>query len=147
MRIVFCLLLLFVVANTASAPEVYGDPRIQSKPRPLASYEVHDIAKVVSAPQTYNLRLIRFRGVVTEFRTMPRGVVRNETHVFTLTDNTGAIEIFYTSKNGSFGVFNTEMLVEGNPIDVLVTISYIPSPGSEGKALAANLRWVEQSQD
>ena len=145
--IVYCALLLFVVANTANAPEVYGSPQIQSKPLPLTSYEIVQIAKVVSTPQTYNLRLVRFKGIVTASRTIPRGIgmVPNEAHVFTLTDNTGAIEIFYTGVGGkNLGPVKTDLLVEGNMIDVLVIISYTTSPGS---ALEAKLTWVERPQD
>jgi len=146
--IALCALLLFVLTNTANAPEVYGGPRIQSKPPPLTSYEVVQIGKVVPTPQAYNLRLVRFKGIVTALRTIPRGIgmVPNETHTFTLTDNTGTIEIFYTGTHGYWGPLNTEMLLEGNMIDVLVTISYTTLPRSEGETLSANLRWVERPE-
>ena len=147
--IVFCAHFLFLVPNTSNVPEAYDSPRIQSKPRPLTSYEFVQIGNVVSNPQTYNLRLVRFKGILTALRTVSRGIgiVSPEAHAFTLTDNTGAIEIFYTGAHGYLGPLNTDMLTEGNMIDVLATISYITSPGLDGGALAANLTWVERSQD
>jgi hypothetical protein len=74
-------------------------------------------------------------------------MVPPEAHTFTLTDNSGAIEIFYTGSHGYLGPLKTELLIEGDMIDVLVHISYITSPGSEDVALAANLTWVERPQD
>jgi hypothetical protein len=74
-------------------------------------------------------------------------MVPPEAHMFTLTDDTGAIEIFYTGLNGYLGPLKSELLIQGDMIEVLVHISYITSPGSEEVALAANLRWVERPQD
>ena len=147
--IVFCVHLLLLLINTSNSPEVYGTPLIQSKPRPLTSYEVVRIGDVVSHPQTHNLRLIRFKGIVTALRTIPRriGMVPPEAHTFTLTDNTGEIEVFYAGSHGYLGPLKTELLIEGDMIEVLVHISYITSPGSEEVALAANLRWAERPQD
>ena len=71
-----------------------------------------------------------------------------EAHTFTLTDNSGAIEIFYTGAQGkNLGPVNTELLAEGNVIDVLVIISNTQPSGSEGGTIEANLTWVEPVQD
>ena len=147
--IVFCAHLLFLLINTLNASDVYGTPLIQSMPRPFTSYEVIRIGDVVSHPQMHNLRLVRLKGIVTALRTIPRriGMVPPEAHTFTLTDDTGTIEIFYTGSNGYLGPLKSELLIEGDMIEVLVHISYITSPGSEEVALAANLRWVERPQD
>ena len=147
-RIVFCAQLLFLLINILNVPEVYSTPLIQSKPLPLTSYEVIQIGKVVSTSQTYNLRLVRFKGKVTALRTLPRGrgLVPPEALTFILTDNSGAIEIFYTRAHGkSLGPVKTELLAEGNVIDVLVIISYTLPSGSEGWTVEANLTWVESS--
>ena len=147
--IVFCAHLLFLLINF-NVPEVYSTPLIQSKPLPLTSYEVVQIGKVVSTPQAYILRLVRFKGKVTALRTLSRGrgFIPPEAHTFTLTDNSGAIEIFYTGAQGkNLGPVNTELLAEGNVIDVLVIISYTQPSGSEGGTVKANLTWVESVRD
>lgn len=149
--IVFCAHLLFLLINTFIVPEVYSTPLIQSKPLPLTSYEVVQIGKVVSTPQAYNLHVVRFKGKVTASRTLSRGrgLIPPETHTFTLTDNSGAIEIFYTGapQGKNLGPVNTELLAEGNVIDVLVIISYTQPSGSEGGTVEANLTWVESVRD
>src|SRR5207302_9860735 len=107
--IVFCAHLLFLLINF-NVPEVYSTPLIQSKPLPLTSYEVVQIGKVVSTPQAYILRLVRFKGKVTALRTLSRGrgLIPPEAHTFTLTDNSAAIEIFYTGAQGkNLGSVNT----------------------------------------
>ncbi len=148
--IVFCAHLLFLLINTFIVPEVSSTPRIQSKPPPLTSYEVVPIGKVVSTPQAYNLRLVRFKGKVTALRTLSRGrgFIPPEAQTFTLTDDSGAIELFYAGAHGTtLGPVNTELLAEGSMIDVLVIISYTHPSGSEGGTVEGNLTWVESVRD
>ncbi len=150
-----CALLLLVLTDTANVLEASGSPPFQSNPSPLTSYrplrfyEVIQIGEVVDTPQTWNLRLVRFKGKVTSLRTIPRGIamVPRETHVFTLTDDTGEIEIFYTGTHGYIGPLNTAMVFDGNMVDVLVTITNVSLSGSEGETLAAKLRWIEWPED
>ncbi len=149
LRMVCWAALFFTLASTVSAPMVYGEPRIQSKPPPLTSYEVTQIGQIIARPQAYTLHLVRCKGQVAALRTIShgRGMIPGETHVFTLTDSTGTIEIYYDGTYGYLGPLKTEWLMEGNLVDVLVHISSLNSSGSEGGGLAVNLKWVERQNN
>ncbi len=146
-RIAFLAALFFAMASITSTPVVYGGPRIQSKPLPLTSYEVTQIGQIISHPQAYNLRLARCKGQVAALRTISHGSGMAETQVFSLTDSTGTIEIFYNRNDGHIGPLKTELLMEGNMVDVLVHIAALNSPGSEDGGLAVNLKWVERQEN
>jgi len=141
-QMAFWASLCLMMANITGIPASYA--QLRTKPRPLTSYAVDQIGNIASNPQTYNLRLVRFKGLVSAIRATSRGVgIPVVTNIFTLTDDTGAIDIFYAGNIGILGPLKTDLLVEGKMIDVLVTISYVSVPGSQDSNLAANLRWVE----
>ena len=83
-------LLAFILSGTYTVLEASGSPYIGSTPAFLIDYEVVQIGKVVAAPQVWNLRLVRFKGMVTALRSIPRGpgMVPRESHAFTLRDET-----------------------------------------------------------
>jgi hypothetical protein len=139
----------FILGGLCTVFGASGSPQIGSTPAFLIEYEVVQIGKVVATPQVWNLRLVRFKGMVTALRSIPRGpgMIPRESHVFTLRDETGEIEVFYTGTLGYIGPLETDLLVEGNSVDALVTITYLTSPGSEGGTLAGKLGWVGRLND
>ena len=139
----YVALLAFVFTGIVSADDASGNPLIRSRPT-LQSVDVMPIGNVLSAPRGWNLRLVRFRGTVSASRTITNGPGLRDTQVFTLGDETGHIEIFYSGTEGLLRPLETELLVQGNLVDALVIITITDStlPGSDAATVAGKLRWV-----
>lgn len=142
---------LMVVLATSVASALDGAafaPR--SKPHPLTSYDVIQIGNVRADPTSYHLRMVRVKGTVTEIHTLSQGSGCRppESYRFTLTDETGAIEIMDKGVCGqNRGPMKAATLVEGDRVDALVIVSSPASSGSEHVAFTGVLTWAEPSQD
>lgn len=145
---VYVALLAFIVIGIATEGDASGNPLIRSRPT-LQSLDVMSIGYVLSAPRKWNLRLVRFRGTVSALRTIPHGPGVRDTHVFTLGDETGHIEIFYSGTEGLLRPLETDVLAQGNSIDAVVIITITDSvlPGSEAATVTGKLRWVGRPND
>jgi len=140
--------LLILILTCFDSVEVSWASDIRSKPTPLTAYRVVEIGKVVSAPEAWNLRQVRLKGIVTALRIIPRGggmVPRQVQGAFTLQDKTGQIEIFYTETRDSLGPIDTQLLFNGSSLDALVTIVYMTPMGSETGTVTGRLMEARRS--
>lgn len=112
------------------------------------------IQKLVSAPDRYNLHMVRLQGTIDVIQRVPLGMVCGQgvAYVITLKDETGEIKILDRDMGrceenfGNKGPLPTSALVSGDMVDVLVIVSYVHQPGKDIGELESILNWVERSQ-
>lgn len=122
----------------------------RSKPLPLTAYDVIQIGKVFYDPTSYHLRMVRVKGTVTAVHILSQGSGCRppEAYQFTLTDETGVIEIMDKGAcSQNRGPLKAASLVEGDRVNALVIVSVPASSGSEHVVLTGVLQWAEPSQN
>lgn len=133
--LIACSLWLWVEVPFSDATEL-----VREEPIPIGS--------IIADPQAFHLRSVRLQGTIQTLERFPRtgGCGRYDGYHFVLSDQTGQLTISdFGGCHGNSSVKPpmTDFTI-GDTIEVIITISVLPSPNFASHSLEGTLRRVQR---